>query len=539
MRHNTHYGISLELANLEEYFKQSSAAAQADGVPPPVVINDVARRGDALAVREVVNSHLRYRIVDEALNNEAICSHECSNPITKNYNVGVKCPTCGYTVAKKRLRSELWVEAPESAGVFVNPRFWNLFNVYFANSTITNFERDKITLNRGPDIMAWMVDPTYKVDPAHAKQKTSRFKSMIEFLDSRCYQRGIDYFSANFMKIMEMLTEHDFYHNLMKSMPDRKSTAKKYPESESSRQYWIALCKQYQSTVFTRYLPLISPMLIVSEESDTGIIVDPVPAGMVDAAKTIGSIYTHSRQLRPRDEMGRAMRANRQIAQFYTDWRRETASRKTGHYRSKLGSTFVPFSGRATITPITEPHDPFALVGPWRWSVNFLKPEIESKLLDQGISPKKICKMIDYACMQYCPKIHEVLKTLVKESPGGRGIYVTPLRNPTLVQLSVEGLYLNEFLTDVRQCSVRISVLVIKAMNADFDGDQIMFYRPQDGYERTLAEGLRPDNGIMSSRSPNEVADFMTLHNELISIQNAFISDDEEDEYMGTGLGDL
>ncbi|HCJ9509171.1 TPA: hypothetical protein NV949_004678 [Escherichia coli] len=42
---------------------------------------------------------------------------------------------------------------------------------------------------------------------------------------------------------------------------------------------------------------------------------------------------------------------------------------------------------------------------------------------------------------------------------------VIPLRNPTLVQLSIQTLFIDEVVTDVNQCSLRISDRVIKMAN--------------------------------------------------------------------------
>ncbi|HCJ9509200.1 TPA: hypothetical protein NV949_004709, partial [Escherichia coli] len=60
----------------------------------------------------------------------------------------------------------------------------------------------------------------------------------------------------------------------------------------------------------------------------------------------------------------------------------------------------------------------------------------------------------------------------------GLGIMVIPLRNPTLVQLSIQTLFIDEVVTDVNQCSLRISDRVIKMANgskrAPSDGKPLM-----------------------------------------------------------------
>ena len=110
------------------------------------------------------------------------------------------------------------------------------------------------------------------------------------------------------------------------------------------------------------------------------------------------------------------------------------------------------------------------------------------------------------------------------------------LRNPTLVQLSIQTLFISAVLTDVTQCSLRISDRVIKAPNADFDGDQLQCRLAIDQIEMELGMAYRPDNGFMSSTNVDEVSSCMILHNENISNINRFFQDTEEDLEAGIAL---
>ena len=531
-----HYGLSLQLVGLEQEYYTSVLKCTARGRPLPILINKVAESGDDLKVREVIQTHLQNRIIDEELNSAPICSVECPSPVSQKYNLGRVCPTCGNKVTVRELETEIWLEAHPEVGTFVNPRFWMLFSKYFGNMKLKKFERGVVTLNRNSDITAWMVDPTYHPEALN-KPGRSRFKFVVNLLSEYGYVRDVNYFRSNFHSIMGILTSFENWHQIMNTASTRRDDAMaKHAKSERDRRDWVDFVAMYSDKIFTKYLPLISPMLIVAEETDGRVTVDPIYTAQVDAGKTIGSIYTNERQLAPRVILGRSMRANRQLAYFYVDYRREHASQKTGDYRGKNSSTFIPFSGRATISPITGMHDPYKMKSPWRWTINLLSIQIENKLHRRGYTPKEILRIMDYGCMQYDSLLEEIFYELVKESPGGRGIKVVPLRNPTLVQLSVETLYIDEIITDVNQCSLLISVLVIKPMNADFDGDQLMVYLPSDSIEMELADALLPEHGIISASSPNEVDSGMTLHNELISIQNRFLVDDEEDNFPGTGL---
>lgn len=536
-QNNEYYGLSLKLVDHDAEYLAACTRAAMEGRPAPILINDVAKSGDSQDVVECVNNNLQTRIIDEELNNAPICSLTCTDPISQRYNLGNVCPTCGSVVRKREMESEVWLEAPDEVGTFVNPRFWMLFAKYFGIMKLKKFERGNAgTLSRHCDIMAWLTDATYKPDHT-GNSGRSRFTAMTTLLTEFGWVRNVQYFKSNYRSLMEYLTREEVWHQIMGTTSTRREAMQvKRAKSERDRQYWIKFYKMYENEVFSKYLPLLSPMLIVAEEFDGRVTVDPVFSAQVDAATTIGSIYTHERQLRDTHIIGRAMRANRQLAYFYVDYRREVKSQKPGHYRGKCSSTFVPFSGRATISPESGIHDPYALKTPWRWTINLLSIQIENKLAQRGYTPNEILRIMDYGCMQYVKELEDIFYELVAESPGGRGIMVVPLRNPTLVQLSVEALYLTEIITDVNQCSLRISVTVIKPMNADFDGDQLMVWLPVDSIEQELAEHLLPENGIVSAASPNEVDGGMSVHNELISMQNRYLRCDEEDTMPGTGL---
>lgn len=93
----------------------------------------------------LIDRIVQNRIIDERINSSPMSrSMNCSHPIVHRYNVGVKCPTCGYRVAENRLESEVVLRAPEEVGFFVNPRFWMIFNNAFGCTQFDKFERKAV-----------------------------------------------------------------------------------------------------------------------------------------------------------------------------------------------------------------------------------------------------------------------------------------------------------------------------------------------------------------------------------------------------------
>lgn len=524
-----YHGISLELEDIDSGYAEQCVLATLRRAAAPVVVNELAQQHDSVNTVNILNRILQHKIEGGVVNNVPICDELCKMRAFGRYNLGKVCPTCGNTVLESTIESRVWVEAPYEAGSFINPRFWMLFNAYFSKLTIRKFMRKDQTLDRGPDLLGWMVDPTYRTGLSPTKTK-SRYKNAIELLESVGYTRDINYFRSNFSSVMAIFTDFTNWHRLMGTgLSKRENAAAKHAASERDRVRWITFVEENRKKIFVRYLPIISPMLIVAEEDDGTVIVDPVFTSAVDVPKNIASIYHHPRALPVNNIIGRSMKANRQLAYFYTDFRKEVKSKKTGIYRAKNSSTHIAFSGRATISPITEPHDPYEVWAPWRWFVNLYSIQIESRLRLMDYTPEQILTIIDYACMQYCPLVDGIIDKLIAESPGGRGIMIVPLRNPTLVQLSVQTLYITKVIKDVNQCSICISVMVIKECNADFDGDQLQVWLPVDATEMEMARRLLPEHGAISASKPNEVASGLVLHNELIAMQCRFLQEIDEE----------
>lgn len=522
-----YYGVSGKLEAPDLYYRELVTEAQRLEIAPPVVINDMALENDPETTWALIDRIVQNRIIDERINSSPMCSMNCSHPIVHRYNVGVKCPTCGYRVAENRLESEVVLRAPEEVGFFVNPRFWMIFNNAFGCTQFDKFERKAVTsLERGPDLMMWMIDPYY----TPASPFSAQAQKFVRALERLGYQRGLLNFAQNYRTIFDTILSPEIWREVV------PSTGRKAGASERTRQHFIRLVRGQGTEFFSKHLTLIPSKLITAEETRRGLSVDPVSAGAIDAVKNLASLYMPGRTREARFVAQRAVKINRQIAYFHMDYRMELMGPKAGLYRAKASATFVPHSGRATISPISKPHDAWKLKAPWRWAVNLLAIDIENKLMRRGFTARQCERILAKACMQYHPIVDEIFHELIAESPGGQGIMISPLRNPTLVQLSIQTVWIDEILTDVNICSVQIGVRIIKMMNADFDGDQLMFYRPVDANEMRTALDLRPDQGMMSANEAGRVAHGMVLHNECISMQSSYLADEEQDDCEGIAL---
>lgn len=526
----THYGISARLTNLDTYYTNLCLEAAREGFKGPDVLNDIVKnKADVGAVTDTIESIVINRIHNGKLNNKPICSSSCEHPLVGRINIGTVCPVCGYKVTPPRMVPELFLKAPDVIGVFINPHFWAKFNTNFGGQRLPKFGRKKLVLDRGFDLMMWMVDKHYRTD----ENIPPRARAVIRVLEENGYKRGIHNFTNHYKTWFDILTREDNWKEIYS--PSRN----KHADSEKERANWIAFFREQSNSIFSRHLPIIPTRLIVSEENERGVSFDPVFATPIDAIKNMAMLLTKSVFEEDRFFVSKALKVNRQLAQFYVDFRKEYCGGKRGLYRSKVNSTHSAYTGRATITPISGPHDAWKIRAPWRWLVGLMATHIESKLLMRGYSAREAGNIVDFAAMQYHEVVHEIFLELIRESPGGYGIGVIPLRNPTLVQLSIQFLFIDEVNTDVEQCSIGISNRVIKMANADFDGDQFQVQLATDEETYREAMKLRPDMGFLSPREVDRVESGMVIHNELVSMQHEYLSDTSEDNEVGIPLDQL
>lgn len=383
-------------------------------------------------------------------------------------DMGNTCPKCGGLCIKSiymPIRERLWISCVNPVQGFVHPRFWLIFNNTFSTFNIAKHDENKTYF----DLMGWICDPYYR----NSEKITGANARIIRYLSElKDFKRGINNFIMGFDGLMEHLLDKDNFHYIQ-SVIIRKSYqgAKKSPEDiERLRVDFVELIKRYRDILFPTVLPLISEQMIITEESISSgeRQIDEIFLGIIDSAKSILSIYTHERRKTFNQvAVSRCVSACRQHAVFNYNLRRHAVFPKSGLIRSKANKTRTSFSGRATIsaTPWAHRHD--ECIAPWRWTVNLLYLDIENVLTNRfDYTPTEAIRLLDYACVSYNPFIHEIIRTLIKESPDS-GYMLVPLRNPTQVRLSVWVMYIIDVKMDVDDGSMSISNKIIKSANAD------------------------------------------------------------------------
>lgn len=505
-----YYGVSMTLVDLDALYSEQKET---------ILINEIAQTLNQPEAASYASRILKTEVSSDSFNTTPRCS--CGHLDTQyDADIGAVCEKCNTLCVKaleQPIRIRSWIGSIYPMRGFIHPTLW--MNIL---STFSSFTLPKNNPMKSYDLVAWLTDPRYRPE----KNPSRGNVALQDLILSWGYERGLNSFIENFDWLFERLLQPENFHaiQLSSKMLNRK---KETTEVEMERQDWLRFIKWHRGKFFPTKLPIISDQLVLCEEgqAESKRNVDRIYVGMIDAAKTILSAYYHtSRKNRERIIQSRMVTANRTHAFFNFEFRRDVVFPKEGIARSKNNSTRVSYSGRATISSETGVHEFDHCKTPWRWTVNLLYLDIANKLLHvHNLTPIETIKTIDRALVTYDPFIHDVIKELIEEAPGP-GIMIVPLRNPTLVRLSVWVLYITDVKTDVNDGSIDLSPLIIKQANADYDGDQIQVMMPRDNLMRRLANRLIGALSIMSRSKTNAVSEKLTLHAEIIALQSGFVN---------------
>lgn len=398
---------------------------------PPVIVNDLD-----ISVpedRRLLEKLMMTNYQGPTFSMEPTC--ECGE-LKGGDKRGKICPSCHTEVlphTERKIQSELWIRRPDSVRKLINPFIFAVLQNAF-NS-------------RGVDVMRWLIDRTYQVD-------SEEFESTRE-LKKLGIKRGLNFFVDNFDDIMKIL-----YDGRLFPRNDVRDEIPRFVE-------------MVRDDIFTDYLPIPNKISFVTERSATGKYAEIEKIGTaLDAVNTICSLKTRLEVPSRQVEENAAVKAILNLVDFYERQVKEVQGKKEGFWRKLIFGTRMPFSGRAVITSLTEPHDYDELHVPWGLFIVMYRFHIENKLFKRGYTPNQAKGFISRCIREWNPVMREVIDELLAESPycthnGKIGLPVIFNRNPSLLLSSIQHFLLTEIKNDVNDNSISMSVLVLSGMNAD------------------------------------------------------------------------
>lgn len=453
--------IYMRIKNLELDFMTLSK--------PPLIANDL--NVDSEAGRKQISSYLTTHYTGEALSSVPSCDCKKLTGGEYKYEICEVCHSPCVVDVDKPIESLLWLRVPDQVDAFINPMVWTIMSN---------------TMTEGYfNILEWLVNPYYKPS-AKTPQRVKRMEQMGVL-------RGLNNFHRNFDHVMQCYFDAN---------PARKV---------DNRQFLLGqFIKKYRECIFTKYVPMPSKIGFVLETNDTGTYADTTMNDALDALYTITSIESSVFPLSVAKRQIRAVKAISGLATYYHNFIRDVISGKYGLARKHLFGGRLHFTARAVITSISGQHMYDELHIPWGVGVRLFREHITSKLHKRGYSPVEINDIIDLHTATYSKLLDDIFNELIAESPWG-GIPCLFQRNPSLKRGSMQRLRITKVKTDPDINTISMSVLVLKAPNADYDGDEMNLLLILDHKMYAALEPLAPHYGALDLQTPYTFSDNLLI----------------------------
>ena len=407
----------------------------------PIFLNDVDV--STISGKMAFNEKLMTLYEEESLTSSPTC--QCRYLRTGKHHKDI-CPRCNTSCEyelERDIENDLWVRAPEGIPGLIEPSFYVMLQEF---------------MTKGPyNLLQYLINPTMKNDGRSA---------WFDAADRAGIQRGLVNFIQNFDSIME-----DVYRIV-----------------RSERRKQIPIIREFievhRHLLFPAFLIVPNRMAFVIENNEYNKWADKTIETGVNAILTIVSADAKSNGKEKTIARKESLVATAMLeyAEFWTNFYSKVAGKKHGYFRQEVFGQRSHFTFRGVITSITGRHKYDDCELPWKMGVQLLKEHIISKLMRgsttrEAMSPKDSESLVNYAVNNYVGLIDVIMKELIAEHPSGRGLPVVLQRNPSLKRGSAQQLWLPRIKTDINDFTIGLSVLILAAFNADFDGELVAVYK--------------------------------------------------------------
>ena len=421
--------IYQELVDFDETFRNLKSE--------PIIINRLM--SSTKEEREYIDELIKVKFGNDVISTIPSC--QCGQT-RGEYCIGETCPKCHdkvKAITSENLEPLLWVQTPQGISKLISPVILTMLN-------------NRFTKARAFSIIKWLMDTNYK--PSIALPK------LVAKLQSLGLERGYNNFVNHFEE----------YINILYSVRDlAKSNT---PADMEKDRYMLELIRNNMSRILCDYLPLPNKALLVIGQNNAKYWIDPIILEAIDAISMLTSIDVDNVSDKVREN--RTARALIKLTEFYQVAEKKIVSTKQGVFRRHVFGSRTYFSARAVISSITRPHKYDQIEIPWAIGITILRPFIINKLLRRGYELNRAIGHIHSSIGRYDQLIDSIIEELIAESRDGK-LYCLIHRNPTLLQGSSQRV---NFIVkkEPKDPTIGISILIVSAMNADFDGDSRIRY---------------------------------------------------------------
>lgn len=470
--------IYMKLVNFNREFSQLSH--------PPTIVNDVSTV--SIDEKEALKKQI-YTTYDSDVM-DVVPSCDCKQ-LTGERKVGRFCKNCKSIVVsptEANLQSILWVRAPKGVNKLINPYIWGLLTQTFKRS--------------GFNVIQWMCDSAYTCKsrtPPELKNVTQNWK------------RSYNNFVENFHDTIKMLFSLKTY--------------KKHPKKYDI----LRLLRENKDAIFCDFIPLPNKAIHVIEGTNVGRYAEQSIFDAVNAILMVVGIDLPGSKTQQRVCENRTAKMLTDLSSFYLQYYKNFLGSKPGLIRKHILGTRSHWSFRAVITSITEPHRYDELYVPWGVAIGSLRLHLINKLARRGFNHAEATTFITAHAQKYHPLLDQIFKELIDEAPG-RGIPCTLCRNPSLSRGSIQRLRITRIKTDPEIPTLSISILIVRAYNADFDGDALGGALTLDQELTVCMDAHLPHMSAFEINKPRTVSDNLAMPKTVVATVSAGIHSPDADE---------
>lgn len=416
--------IIQELVNLEDIFRGLQE--------PPVFINDLASYTEE--DRERVKSLVMTQYSSDMVSMLPRC--RCGE-LKGEFSVAVVCNICG-EVVKSNIESDIepivWFRQPHDVEKLISPIIWIMLKNRFKRS--------------GFNVIQWLVDTDYR---AKVKQPP-----VINKIVSAGIQRGYNNFVQNFDSIMGFLF-----------------SLKDFKVKNGQVDHLKNLIDLNRGMIFSSWIPLPNKVLLITEQTHVGLYVDSTVIDALNPIKMLVGIDKQHFGKSTRSRENRTVKALSALAAYYERFYRVNLSPKTAQFRRHVYGTRMNFCFRAVISSLTGDHRYDSIIIPWGIAVTVFRPHLMNKLINHyGFDQNSALGLLLGHVGIYSEFLDKLLTEIIRGAPGGRYPCLME-RNPSLLQGSIQRLGIDGFTKDPTDYTIKMSILIVRSYNADFDGDAL------------------------------------------------------------------
>ncbi|BAW19261.1 putative DNA-directed RNA polymerase subunit beta [Ralstonia phage RP12] len=445
-------GIHLNLVDFDRTFDTMSVE--------PVIVNDLPAFTEQNM--DLIHKTIYTRHTPDMLSNEPSCTCKKSKGEFRKNTICPYCFTEVRDVVAEDLETVTWIRAPHGVDGLINPIVWTMLSERFS---IGSF-----------NLIQYLTDTQYRVP----ENQVGKFSPIIDQLP---FERGLNNFIANFAEIKEFL----FSLNIFKSRVKGRVTT----------DFLRKMLDENPSCLFAKHLPIPHRSLLVVEDGTSGgVYLDEFTPKAINAVLTLAGIDTPSSKgeltTSQRLRESRAVRAVARLAEYYYYVCSKRLAKKEGIFRKHVFATRSHFSFRAVVASITEPHHHEQIYIPWGVATSVFQLHLTNKLYRLGFTPNEAQDFLHQYATTYHPLLEHLFNELIAESPDPRGIAATLNRPPSLKRGSIQAVFIARVKRPEEGQTVSMSILIVRPLNCDFDGDALQFTLALDGYIANALKNLAP-----------------------------------------------